>query len=104
MSKKTRKAEKKSGSGKKLPKSKKLLHDLEPRNLGIETSLDMKINLWYNKGVKQWRWTLLDDRDERRMESGNSGELEVALSDIRQTIEWMLGEEEESSPLTSTTN
>lgn len=51
----------------------------------------MKINLWYNKKVDQWRWTLIDESDERRMETGNSAELEVALTDVRRTIEWMMG-------------
>ena len=23
----------------------------------------MKINLWYCKEMKMWRWTLMDDRD-----------------------------------------
>ena len=51
----------------------------------------MIINLWYNEEVSQWRWTLTDQLDEKRMESGNSKELEVALDDVRRTIEYLQG-------------
>ena len=95
MSKKTQKGEKKNGLGKKHQKFLKLSHDLELQRRGTEPPVDMKINLWYNKGVGQWRWTLLDDSDERRMESGTSEELEVALADVRRTIEWIMETQEE---------
>ena len=49
----------------------------------------MVINLWYNKEVSQWRWTLTDKLNEDWMESGNSKELEVALQDVQRTIEWL---------------
>ena len=55
----------------------------------------MNINLWYNKDMDQWRWTLIHELDDRRMESGTSGELEVALTDVRRTIEWMMETQEE---------
>ena len=50
----------------------------------------MRVNLWHNKEVSQWRWTLTDDLDDRRMESGNSSELRVALDDVRLTIEHLM--------------
>ena len=58
-------------------------------------SLDMKINLWYNKLMGQWRWTLTHEIDERRMESGTSEDLEVALTDVRRTIEWIMETQDE---------
>ena len=62
---------------------------------GKQRKVDMNINLWYNKDMDQWRWTLIHELDDRRMESGTSGELEVALTDVRRTIEWMMETQEE---------
>tara|TARA_R110002050_G_scaffold99404_1_gene206065 strand:+ start:4579 stop:4857 length:279 start_codon:yes stop_codon:yes gene_type:complete len=85
------KVEKKSGLGKKLPKQLKLsdsymqvLENLTRRDV------DMNINLWYNKDVEQWRWTLSSSNDSMDMESGNASELEVAMRDVKNTIEWMI--------------
>ena len=50
----------------------------------------MKINLWYSKGMSQWRWTLSDDRDERRMEAGQRPDLRDAMEDVAKTVEYML--------------
>ena len=50
----------------------------------------MKINLWYNGGVKQWRWTLSSDKFLQIQESGNSKELRAAMDDIANTVEWIL--------------
>jgi hypothetical protein len=50
----------------------------------------MKINLWYSKGMGQWRWTLSDERDERRMESGQRPVLRDAMEDVAKTVEYML--------------
>ncbi len=50
----------------------------------------MNINLWYNKDVEQWRWTLSSATDAMDMESGNAAELEVALDDVKNTIRWMV--------------
>ena len=55
----------------------------------------MNIQLWYNYDMSQWRWTLTHETDERRMETGNAVELEVALSDVRHTIEWIMETQEE---------
>ena len=91
MSKKTKKDEAKSGLGKKHQKFLKLSHDLEIQRRK-ESPLDMKVNLWYNEEVNRWRWTLVGGVDERRMESGDAEELDVALSDVQRTIEWMIEE------------
>ena len=50
----------------------------------------MKINLWYSKGMGQWRWTLYDERDERRMEAGQRPVLRDAMEDVAKTVEYML--------------
>ena len=78
------KAEKKNGSGKKHQKSKLHLKNSTPKEV------DMNINLWYNKDVEQWRWTLSSATDAMDMESGNAAELEVALDDVKNTIRWMV--------------
>ena len=55
---------------------------------------EMKINLWYSRGCKQWRWTLMDDFHVRHMESGNSPDLDKALEDVATTIKWLMGVEQ----------
>ena len=50
----------------------------------------MKINLWYCKRMNQWRWTLTDETDDRRMESGQRPDLRVAMEDVAKTVEYML--------------
>ena len=52
----------------------------------------MKINLWYSRGNKQWRWTLMDDFHVRHMESGNADDVETALTDVATTIKWLMGD------------
>ena len=82
---------KKNGSGKKLLKSKKhlLSYTPHPENF-LSRDIDMNLNLWYNKEVSQWRWTLSSSTESMDMESGSSPELEVALKDVKNTIEWMV--------------
>jgi len=58
-------------------------------------SVDMNINLWYNKDMNQWRWTLVQELDDLSMESGTSPDLGDALADVQRTIEWMLETPEE---------
>ena len=94
MSKKTKKDVKKSGAGKKLQSYLKLLQDSETLRQGTESRFDTGVNLWYNKQVKRWRWTLLHD-DDRLMESGDAEDLEKALTDIKRTIEWVMETQEE---------
>ena len=50
----------------------------------------MKIHLWYSEPSHQWRWTLTSDVDQSIMESGNSEELREAMSDVANTVEWLL--------------
>jgi hypothetical protein len=51
----------------------------------------MKINLWYCEHMKQWRWTLVDDRRPMcRQESGQQPFLRDAMNDVANTVEYML--------------
>ena len=52
----------------------------------------MTINLWFNKEVNQWRWTLTDDTDEIWMESGNAEDLEVAMADVAKTVKFLMSQ------------
>ena len=52
-------------------------------------SLDMDIQIWYNKEVSQWRWTLTYEEDSTMMESGNSLSLELAMKDIATTVSYI---------------
>jgi len=53
----------------------------------------MKINLWFSQPTKHWRWTLTSDVDQTMMESGNSLKLREAMSDIANTVEWLMDKE-----------
>jgi len=53
----------------------------------------MKINLWYCKEMGQWRWTLIDNRRPiTKMESGQRPNLKDAMSDVANTVEYMMNE------------
>ena len=56
----------------------------------------MKINLWYSKGVSEWRWTLCEEfrNGVTKMEqySGTQKELRDAMNDVANTVEYMLDE------------
>jgi hypothetical protein len=55
--------------------------------------LKMRINLWYCKDMKQWRWTLVDDaRPIIKQESGQQPNLRDAMNDVANTVEYMLNE------------
>ena len=58
--------------------------------IGRANTSQMKINLWYCKRMNQWRWTLTDETDDRRMESGQRPDLRVAMEDVAKTVEYML--------------
>jgi hypothetical protein len=63
-------------------------HSLTGSNLNIS---NMKINLWYCGGMKQWRWTLTDSsRPIRKQESGQRPFLRDAMNDVANTVEYML--------------
>ena len=49
----------------------------------------MEIKVWYSKGMKQWRWSLLDI-ESRRQESGQQYHIRDAMNDIATTIEYMV--------------
>lgn len=51
----------------------------------------MKINLWYCEIMRQWRWTLTDNRRPIcNMESGQQPFLRDAMNDVANTVEYML--------------
>ena len=50
----------------------------------------MKVNFWYNKRTKQWRWTLSSDEDVSIQESGNKEDLRAAMNDVANTVEYLL--------------
>jgi len=54
----------------------------------------MKINLWYSQHKKEWCWTLCDDRDVMRQESGQRIYLSDAMEDVANTVEYMLQTEQ----------
>ena len=54
----------------------------------------MVINLWYNKCMDEWRWTLTDTRKNMEQHSGGQRELRVAMNDIANTVEYMIECEE----------
>jgi len=50
----------------------------------------MKINLWFSIEMKQWRWTLSDDKDQSVHESGQRNDLRSAMEDVANTVEYVL--------------
>jgi len=50
----------------------------------------MRIQLWYTPGMNQWRWTLTNERAQMAQESGQQAFLRDAMSDIANTVEYML--------------
>lgn len=50
----------------------------------------MKINLWYSKSMKQWRWTLCEGEDGIWQESGQRPDLRDAMNDVATTVEYIL--------------
>ena len=49
----------------------------------------MEIKVWYSKGIKQWRWSLMDI-ESRRQESGQQYHIRDAMNDIATTFEYMV--------------
>ena len=56
----------------------------------------MKINLWYSKGMSQWRWTLCEEDRNRVIEqhSGSQPFLRDAMEDVATTVEYILDNKE----------
>jgi hypothetical protein len=53
----------------------------------------MRINLWYCGSMKQWRWTLTDNRRPIcKMESGQRPDLRDAMNDVATTVEYIINE------------
>jgi hypothetical protein len=53
----------------------------------------MKINLWHCKDMNLWRWTLVQDfRPIIKQESGQRENLRDAMTDIANTVEYMLSQ------------
>lgn len=63
-----------------------------PLSIGSNWKIsNMKINLWYCKDMKQWRWTLVDDsRPICKQESGQQPFLRDAMNDVANTVEYMM--------------
>ena len=53
----------------------------------------MKINLWFSDTMRRWHWTLTTDEDTRIMESGTSEVLEQAMSDVANTVKWLMDQQ-----------
>lgn len=49
----------------------------------------MVINLWYNKDMNQWRWTLTDPQTMDQ-HNGNQKDLRAAMNDVANTVEYIL--------------
>jgi hypothetical protein len=51
----------------------------------------MQINLWFNEAMGQWRWTLTDPIT-MDMESGQRQDLREAMSDVANTVEYLINQ------------
>ena len=49
----------------------------------------MVINLWHNKGMDQWRWTLTDP-STMDQHAGGQKHLRDAMNDVANTVEYIL--------------
>jgi len=58
----------------------------------------MKINLWYSKGMSQWRWTLCEEHrngvTKIEQHSGSQPFLRDAMEDVATTVEYILDNKE----------
>ena len=52
----------------------------------------MEIKVWYSKGIKQWRWSLMDI-ESRRQESGQQWDLRDSMNDITAAVEHIIQNE-----------
>ena len=51
----------------------------------------MRIQLWYCNSMNQWRWTLTQNtRPIIKQESGQQPDLRDAMSDIANTVEYLM--------------
>jgi hypothetical protein len=54
---------------------------------------NMVINLWFNKAMNEWRWTLTET-GLLEQHSGNREELRDAMNDVANTVEYILDNNE----------
>jgi hypothetical protein len=53
----------------------------------------MKIYLWYSDNMKQWRWTLTEGSGPNiKQESGSQPFLRDAMSDVANTVEYLMSQ------------
>ncbi|ASR76071.1 hypothetical protein HOR89_gp268 [Synechococcus phage Bellamy] len=52
----------------------------------------MVINLWYNKQMKEWRWSLTET-SVMAQHTGGQEELRDAMNDVANTVEYILDNE-----------
>ena len=52
----------------------------------------MVINLWYNKKMKEWRWSLTET-GLMSQHTGTQRELRDAMNDVANTVEYILDNE-----------
>jgi len=52
-------------------------------------------NLWFNKDMNKWRWTLTDPKTFD-MESGQQEDLRMAMSDIADTVEYLISNNQDN--------
>jgi hypothetical protein len=55
----------------------------------------MIINLWHNKDMNQWRWTLTYPVTFD-MESGQQEDLRLAMADIANTVEYLISNNQDN--------
>ena len=55
----------------------------------------MIINLWYNKDINQWRWTLTDPSTFDTI-SGQQSDLREAMNDVANTVEYLISKSKQS--------
>ena len=53
----------------------------------------MVINLWYNKKMEEWRWSLTEI-NVMTQHTGGQKELRDAMNDVANTVEYMLDEKQ----------
>ena len=59
------------------------------------STIRMIINLWFNKDMNKWRWTLTDPKTFD-MESGQQEDLRMAMADIANTVEYLISNNQDN--------
>jgi len=50
----------------------------------------MNIQLWYSLEMKEWRWSLISEKDKRDQHTGGQKDLRDAMNDVATTVEFLL--------------